>query len=429
MWDCHITLPFRSLPGSTQLDRFAIARLTHELWNVISLWWLEHVGWRRLWTRQRKRRKWASSYGQRMRQFRRCSERRVRKPTKKKKLKLHRRSIITDIRAQAHCVEFWLTQSRKIFCVSRRVNTPVSPSCIKHSFSGQGVSHERSWLWVISPQSCLQNVAQATTCLADSTIDRRASSAWSFCRPQPFRSQCFFFSAFLSATAEADQWNWDQILELWADSERRTANNMVSKATFHVRQATSMVVGWTAESGCQESTVKSVKAKWTISVERERTLSPTEFSLRWEWFDIDRFPRKMSQRTVVEVIKRQKTQKKADATASTQAPPLRWRDCVWRRVFAIFSASWKFGKTQLRQSKKDVVCPGPKASLPQHMLFHRHVDKVTLKSTHRSLSHERWSTDGNPTKKALRSSGSFMSLNERNPASVNWMATTRLKVV
>ena len=37
MWDCHITLPFRSLPGSTQLDRFAIARLTHEL---VSLWWI-----------------------------------------------------------------------------------------------------------------------------------------------------------------------------------------------------------------------------------------------------------------------------------------------------------------------------------------------------------------------------------------------------
>ena len=50
-----------------------------------------------------------------------------------------------------------------------------------------------------------------------------------------------------------------QILELWADSERRTANNMVSKTTFHVRQATSMVVGWTGESGCQESTVKPVK--------------------------------------------------------------------------------------------------------------------------------------------------------------------------
>ena len=50
-----------------------------------------------------------------------------------------------------------------------------------------------------------------------------------------------------------------QILELWADSERRTANNMVSKTTYHVRQAISMVVGWTGESGCQESTVKPVK--------------------------------------------------------------------------------------------------------------------------------------------------------------------------
>ena len=77
-----------------------------------------------------------------------------------------------------------------------------------------------------------------------------------------------------------------QILELWADSERRTAtrplNNMpwCRRQRFMFDKHTSMVVGWTGESGYQESTVKSVKAKWTISVERERTLSPTEFSLR-----------------------------------------------------------------------------------------------------------------------------------------------------
>ena len=106
--------------------------------------------------------------------------------------------------------------------------------------------------------------------------------------------------------------------------------------TFHVPQATSMVVGWTEEGGCQESTVKSVKTKWTISEERERTLSPTKLSLQWEWFDIERFPRKMSQRTVVEVIKRQETQKRADTTASSEAPLLGWRECVWRRLFVIF---------------------------------------------------------------------------------------------
>ena len=55
-----------------------------------------------------------------------------------------------------------------------------------------------------------------------------------------------------------------------------------------------------------------------------------------------------------------KNAKKADATASTQAPPLRWRKCVWRRVFAIFfTLSWKFRKTQPRQSKLDVVWLGP----------------------------------------------------------------------
>ena len=86
-----------------------------------------------------------------------------------------------------------------------------------------------------------------------------------FLQPTTFSQSVFFFffSAFLSATAEADQANEIEkpILELWADRERRTDNNMVSKTTFHVRQATSMVVGWTGESGCQESTVKSVKAK------------------------------------------------------------------------------------------------------------------------------------------------------------------------
>ena len=94
-----------------------------------------------------------------------------------------------------------------------------------------------------------------------------------------FAVSVFFFQhssvQLLKRTNEIEKQN----LELWADSERRRANNMVSKTTIHVRQATSisMVVGWTAESGCQESTVKSVKAKWTISVERETTLSKQNF--------------------------------------------------------------------------------------------------------------------------------------------------------
>ena len=52
-----------------------------------------------------------------------------------------------------------------------------------------------------------------------------------------------------------------QILELWADSERRTANNMVSNfgQRFMFAKLPPMVVGWTGESGCQESTVKPVK--------------------------------------------------------------------------------------------------------------------------------------------------------------------------
>ena len=91
MWDCHLTLPFRSLPGSTQLDCFAIARLTHKIY-------LEHVGWRRLGTRQKKTRqkkRWKGHL---------CTDSvcggfvgvlsgRL-GSRQKKKLKLHRRSII-----------------------------------------------------------------------------------------------------------------------------------------------------------------------------------------------------------------------------------------------------------------------------------------------------------------------------------------------
>ena len=158
--------------------------------------------------------------------------------------------------------------------------------------------------------------SKATTCLADSTIDRRASSAWVFLQTTTFSQPVYSFQhssvQLLKGTNKIEK----QILELWADSERRTANNMVSKTTFtRVRQATSMVVGWTGESRCQESTVKSVKAKWTISVERERTLSQQKFLYdgndSTSTADIDRFPRKMSQRTVVEVIKRQKNAKKS----------------------------------------------------------------------------------------------------------------------
>ena len=114
---------------------------------------------------------------------------------------------------------------------------------------------------------------------------------------------------------------------------------------FMFDKHTSIVVGWTGESGYQESTVKSVKAKWTISVERERTLSPTEFSPRWEWFDIDRFPRKMSQRTVVEVIRRQKTQKKSrrnggDAGTSSALTWLRLTP-RFRHFFGVVMEIWK----------------------------------------------------------------------------------------
>ena len=97
-----------------------------------------------------------------------------------------------------------------------------------------------------------------------------------------------------------------------------------------------------------------------------KDLIPTELSLRWEWFDIDSWHRPFPSKDESTNGGRghqttKKNAKKADATASTpQAPPLRWRDCVWRRVFAIFRhRHGNLEKTQLRQSKKDVVCLGP----------------------------------------------------------------------
>ena len=98
-----------SFPPRLHPTRSLRDRSTHT-WTRFTVvkFFLEHVGWRRLGTRQKKGRENASSYTQRMRRFRRCSERRVRKPTKKekKKLKLHRRSIIRASLTQ-HMLFHW----------------------------------------------------------------------------------------------------------------------------------------------------------------------------------------------------------------------------------------------------------------------------------------------------------------------------------
>ena len=138
-----------------------------------------------------------------------------------------------------------------------------------------------------------------------------------------------------------------------------------------------MVIGWTGQSERKESAVKSVKAKWTISVERERTLSQKDFLYdEKKWFIIERFPESMNQESESESESRwvnerssrswnDKKRKKADATASTQASlcvdAIAFDAAFFFFFFAILSTlSWKFGKTQPRQSEIDIVCPGPK---------------------------------------------------------------------
>ena len=70
-----------------------------------------------------------------------------------------------------------------------------------------------------------------------------------------------------------------------------------------------MVVAWTIECGWQESTVKSAKAKWTISPERKGPYPQQNFLYDENVSTSNVSLRTMSQQTVVEVIKRQKTQK------------------------------------------------------------------------------------------------------------------------
>ena len=269
------------------------------------------------------------------------------------------------VRAKSHYVKFGLTQSRKIFCVSRRANTPVSRSCVKRSFSGQGVSHERSWPWVISPQYCLQNEAKATTCLADSTIDRRASSAWSFCRPQPFRSQCFFFSI-----PQCNCWSGPMKLrnKFW-NCGPTVKGGQPTTWCRRQRFMFAKLPRWLS-AGQEKVDAKSQQWNPWSKVDKLRRkgkdLIPNRNFSTMRMIRHRTFPSKDESTNGGRSHQTTKNAKKADATASTQAPPLRWRKCVWRRVFAIFfTLSWKFRKTQPRQSKLDVVWLGPKEPCPR----------------------------------------------------------------
>ena len=98
---------------------------------------------------------------------------------------------------------------------------------------------------------------------------------------------------------------------------------MMSKTTFHVRQATSMVVGWTGEIRCQESTVKAVKQGGHNLRRKGKDLIPNRNFSTMRMIRHRTFPSKDESTNGGRGHQTTKNAKKADATASTQAPPLR----------------------------------------------------------------------------------------------------------
>ena len=116
----------------------------------------------------------------------------------------------SSVRARAHYIKFGLTQWRIMFCVSLRANTHTACVSILHQTQLFVTRCESRNIAVVSQFATIlfTQHSKGYNCLVDPTIDRTASSAWSFFRPQPFRTH--FFSAFLSATAEADQWLWEE---------------------------------------------------------------------------------------------------------------------------------------------------------------------------------------------------------------------------
>ena len=117
-----------------------------------------------------------------------------------------------------------------------------------------------------------------------------------------------------------------QILELWADSEIKediqqhgVEDNVISCSTSYLDGCRLDGRKWVprVNSEIRESKVDNLRRKGKDIIPN-RTFSSTRM-IRHRTF-----PSKMSQQTVVEVIKRQKKKrKKADAKASMQAPTLR----------------------------------------------------------------------------------------------------------
>ena len=252
------------------------------------------------------------------------------------------------LRARSHYVYFGLTQSRTIFCVSERVNTPMSRSYIKRSFWGK--------VWVMKYRGresfcpvLFTRRNKGYDCLVR-MIDRRASSASFFffffffffsCWPQPCRGQCFY-PAFFSATAIV------QFAMKWTNEI--AGKNLELWTMWLTDGATSMVVGLTGESRCQEqwnpwkqsgqSPQKGRRPYPQNDFFYDENDSTSNVSLRW----------RMSQRTAVEVIRWQgswRNAKKCRRNGVNAGTPLRWRHCVWCRVFAIFFF-WRHGNLEKR---------------------------------------------------------------------------------
>ena len=121
-------------------------------------------------------------------------------------------------------------------------------------------------------------------CLVVSTIYRRASSVWSFFRQQPFRTdQCSSIQhspvQLLQLTTEIVK----KVLERWADSEKiegsqhGVEDNVISCWTSYLDGCRLDGRKWMARVN---SKIRENNLKWTISLERERPLSPAELSLR-----------------------------------------------------------------------------------------------------------------------------------------------------
>ena len=161
-----------------------------------------------------------------------------------------------------------------------------------------------------------------------------------------FAMSVFFFSTFLIATAEADQLYWEThsrtVGRQWKEgSQKHGVEDNVSCSTSYHDGCRLDGRKWMprVNSEIRESKVDNLRRKG-------KDLIPYRTFCTMRMIRHRTFPFKDESTNGGRGYKTTKKRKKpADATASTQTFPLRWCDCVWRRVLAIFSASsciiWK----------------------------------------------------------------------------------------